>query len=139
MDYIEDTIYLLSIKLFSSSKFSLNPCLHIASAVNNLWKYQQIFFLHKSSAYCSRFNYMQWNDTNLEHQSIIYEQIGRSIRYILIKLLNSWQSLLIMASFFFPFLFFLTTSWPTQIKHPSSLHCSFFLFFHYNIQMPIYK
>lgn len=106
MDYIEDTIYLLSIKLFSSSKFSLNPCLHIASAVNNLWKYQQIFFLHKSSAYCSRFNYMQWNDTNLEHQSIIYEQIGRSIRYILIKLLNSWQSLLIMASFFFSFSFF---------------------------------
>lgn len=30
---------------------------------------------------------MQWNDTNLEQQSETYEQIGRSIRYSLIKLL----------------------------------------------------
>ena len=53
-------------------------------------------------------------------QSINYEQMGRSIRYFLIKLLNSWQSLLIMVSFFKKQLH------DQQIRHPSSLHCSFF-------------
>lgn len=33
-------------------------------------------------------------------QSINYEQMGRSSRYFSIKLLKSWQSLLIMVSFF---------------------------------------
>lgn len=54
---------------------------------------------------------MQRNDTNLEHQSINYEQMDRSIRYILIKLLNPWKILSIMVSFKQP-------HEPTQTQNP---------------------
>lgn len=63
---------------------------------------------------------MQRNDTNLEHQSINYEQMGRSIRYILIKLLNPWQILSIMVSFKQP-------HEPTQIQDPPACVVLFFV------------
>lgn len=87
-----------SYQLFSSLNLYLTLRCTETSSVNHLWKTNR-YFLHKSSACCSRFHYMQRNDTNLEPQSVNYEQMGRSIRYILIKLFDSWQSLLIMVSF----------------------------------------